>query len=691
MEISEVEIDKINDNKKSLIDIVNDNKYIDNQLKNSKLKVSLLNVDSKDRNLVPKNITSKNNFVLPNNPIQTKINSSTIKIYYPEHEFRTGDLITLNNVISNSKSVSNSLFLFNGFNYLIILNESHGIPINYDNFVDELYIDIELISTPESNFYETIPINMLLNTKKLFTYDQVLTIFSSTGRGNLTSLQRALLSELETRNINDQVSESFIFVELDFIFLNNSNSLYKINDVYKLTFQNLNGIPLNLINSDYPINFYRLNGYKEIINTEENYIIVETSSKAYKTGSAGGDKIRVNKILKTDEGYPNAGEFNLQLRKNFNNVHRLEIISSEFPFTNYLVKENVNNKIYWQHLDDGQTIYSVSIPCGNYSPNNLIRTLTTKMNDVERVGSTPENRIFNNFEISFDTFTNKVELKAFASTLLPNSISNEIVTLNNKEYYKLTILHRNNFVNVGDKITISNSESIGIIPKTSINTNHIIYSVNKSDNTYSILLEPFIPATSTSNNKGGPSVRVKSASSVRYRFDFKDTLGNILNFENPGNEFSITKFNSIVTNFDDYVYSTDLDSVGNQKVNKDFIQLTGDINYWLLYLNNYESIILNSGLENCFSKILLPASQGDTIFNSFINYPVDFDIPLSTLSDLNIKVTDSNGEVVNFQNTNFSFTLKIYELVSTPVTTGKVGTNTSYIKEFIDKTRKDNI
>ena len=114
MEISEVEIDKINDNKKSLIDIVNDDKNIDNQLKKSKLKVSLLNVDSKDRNLVPKNITSKNNFVLSNNPIQTKINSSIIKIYYPEHEFKTGDLITVNNTISSSKSVSNSLFLFNG-------------------------------------------------------------------------------------------------------------------------------------------------------------------------------------------------------------------------------------------------------------------------------------------------------------------------------------------------------------------------------------------------------------------------------------------------------------------------------------------------------------------------------------------------------------------------------------------------
>lgn len=691
MEISEKDINKLNDNKKSLVKLIEEEKFIDNNLKNEKFKVSLLNVDSKDRNLIPKNFTKNNNFILSNNPIETKINDSKIKIYYPNHEFIVGDLITINDVTPLTKSLSSSFFLYNNLNYLIILLEDHNIPVNYKDYIDEIFINIDLISDPEEFFYKTIPVNMLLTLKKINTYNEVLTTYLTQGKGSLAALTAVLQLELNNRNISKSIFECFIFVELEFTFLNSSLNLFKIEDVFKISFQNLNGIPSNLINSDYPVNYTRLNGYKEIISTETDYITVDTNSNSFISGKVGGNKVKISKIIRTEEGYPNAGEFVLQLRKNFNNIFRLEIISSEFPFTNYLVRENINSKIYWQHLDDGNYIYSINIPSGNYAPTNLISTIKEKMNTIERISSTPQNRSFNNFDITFDTFTNKVEFKAFSDTLLPNSITDDTITLNNKEYTKLTIKHLNNFVKEGDSITITNSEAINVIPKASINRRHIVYSVNKADSTYSVLLEPFTPGTSVTDNKGGPGVRVKSGASVRFRFDFDDTLGEILNFLNPGDQFSITKFDSVINNFDKYIFSTELDSVGNLKNNKTFIQLTGDINYWLLYLNNYESIILNSGLDNCFSKILLPGSQGDIIFNSFINNPVDFEVPLSSLSELDVRVTDANGKLVDFQNTNFSFTLKIYELVSTPITTGKLAKETNFEKELVQKIKKDNL
>ena len=108
-------------------------------------------------------------------------------------------------------------------------------------------------------------------------------------------------------------------------------------------------------------------------------------------------------------------------------------------------------------------------------------------------------------------------------------------------------------------------------------------------------------------------------------------------------------------------------------------------------MNNLESVILNNGLESCFAKILLSGSHGDIIYNSFVNSPIEFDKPIPTISDITIKVTDSKGNMVDFENTDFSFTIRIYELISKPKGTGKVSNETSFIKELIEKLDKRNL
>lgn len=691
MEISNFDIDEINDNKKKMANYYKNKKEVEKELKNIKVKTSLLNVDSSYRNITPKNVCETNNVYLPENPIRTKKGSSEIIINYPDHSFKVGDFITINNVSSYDKILSNSLYLINNIKYLIIYIPNHGVPTNYKDYVDSVTVDIKIVSKLSDTFYGTIPINMIIGNRKLNTFSEISEEFRRIQSSYFDNLKDKIKAKFENISTDEDISENFIFIELDFIFQFSNTDLFEVYDVFQVKFNSLNGIPLRLINADYPIDYNKSKGSQEIISIEKDFLYLNCDSKAYSDGNSGGKQVTIYKILKTLPGYPNAGEFTILLKKDFTNVVRLELVSSEFPFTEFIIVENRNNKLYWQHLDDGDNIYSISISSGNYSASNLITTISDKMNEVERFNSTPESRIVNKFEITLNTFTNKIEFKAFSETLLPNSITESKINIQNKEYFKLDFKHENNFVSVGDTITISNSEAIGSIPKAAINTSHKVYSVNKGDSTYSIILLPFNEITGTSNQKGGSSIKIKTVAKVRFLFNFNDTLGEILNFKNVGDEFSITPFSSIVSNTDDYIYPNNLDSVGNNTSTNNFLQLAGKQTYWLLYINNLESVILNNGIPNSFAKILLPGVQGEIVFNSYVNNPVEPELPIPTLSELNIRITDSQGNLINFQNTNFSFTLRIYQLLSSPVDTGKSAQDTSYDKELVDKINRTSL
>lgn len=689
MEVSNYELANLKKNLENKAVYFENKNKVKEETSKQTIKVSLLNVDSLYREQSPKNICENTKTYLPNDPITTKKGDSLLKINYPDHSLSEGDLITINNVESFDLTLSSSLFLINNINYLIIKIDDHGIPDDYKDYIDEIFIDISLKSTLTETFYGTVPINMLLGKKKVRTFQELSLDYVSLQSIYFVNMIEKIKEEFGFDN--SLIPKNFIFVQLDFTFQTTDLKLFKITDVFNIKFNSLNGISLQEINADYPINYYRNQGFNEIKSTEIDYIYVNCDSKAYSNSIGGGNEIIINKILKTTPGYPNAGEFSIQLRKDFTDVVRMELVSSEFSFSEFIVQKNVNNKLYWQHLDDGDKIYSLSIPSGNYNSNNLIETILDKINNIERVKSTPENKIYNKFEIILNSFTNEIKFFAFSDNLLPNSISESIIVLQNKEYYKLDIKHNNNFVSVGDEITISNSESIGVIPKSSINKTHIVYSVNNEDSTYSVILSAFNPISSTLNSSGGASVQVKTVAKVRFLFNYSDTLGTILNFKNPGDDLSITPFNSVISNFDDYIFSSNLNSVGNVTSDNSFLRLKGNINYWLLYINNFESVILNNGIENCFAKILLPGSQGDTIFNSFVNSPVEFDIPIPTVSELNVRVTDLYGNVVNFENTNYSFTLRVYQKISIPIDTGKFSQDTSYDKELIEQIDKSNL
>ena len=309
------ELDKL---KKKLGQLLNE----DNSLKQEEVKISLLNVDSFYRNTQPKNILDSNNDYLPNNPIYTKKGSSVIRIHYPGHNFNEGDKITINNVSSIDQTLSNSFFLFNKLNYLII-KLNHNIPTDYKQYCDKISVDLKLISKlnssndPNSRFYSNIPINMLIGIKTIKTLNDITGEFSNENINLLSSLYEKIFDRYNDINNETDIYNNFLFIELDFKFVDNNDNLYKINHVYNLQFLQLNGILLNKINSDYPINNERQQGFLEIDQTDDNNIWVSVNSLSYLNGNSGGSKVSIFKIIKTISGYPNAGEFTINLRKNF--------------------------------------------------------------------------------------------------------------------------------------------------------------------------------------------------------------------------------------------------------------------------------------------------------------------------------------------------------------------------------------
>ena len=179
MELNKKDISKIMDKKKEEGDNYLKNELIKDNLKEVNTNISLINVDSYYRNKIPKNITEVNKNYLQNDPITTQKGSSELKFYMPNHGFNIGDTITISNVQSYSKTFSNSLYLIDNFNYLLIKFKSHNIDSNYSNYNSNLLIQSSLLtrinSTEDvtSRFYGNIPINMTLGLLQIFTLNDL--------------------------------------------------------------------------------------------------------------------------------------------------------------------------------------------------------------------------------------------------------------------------------------------------------------------------------------------------------------------------------------------------------------------------------------------------------------------------------------------------------------------------------------
>lgn len=642
----------------------------------------LINIDSSFRNISPKNIYSSNVNFLPSDPLTTTINSPIIKINYPNHGFNVNDRLIIQNVIGLNYIVQEDMFLFETLPYLFIRID-HNITKEYVNLLQTIKITIQFNDVLNNNsnsvplYYGNIPINLIIGT-----FDIILPSV-------IDNMPQFVLNNFGYSSALDMNSH-FILIKLPLTFFAPNVSIYTISDFYNITFEHINGIPINNINSDYPVNYKQLQGYINITSIiDNNNFTINTNYNAINSGSGGGSKIQIMKILMIENGYPNANSYTIKLNKNLTNVVRIELISSEFPFIDYLVKSSGNNKnnmIYWKQLDDGNTVYSASVPEGNYDGNSIITILKNNMNAVPRIISTDEIPIYNIFDITYNSYTQEIVFNSYKNTNIPFGLKVDNVTINNISYFRLTVNHPNNLVRVNDVVTISNSLDIGIIKSQYINTSLVVYEVNIINQSYSILISTSNTVDKTNGlgttftDNGGPSTVIKTNAYVSLLFNYNDTIGTVLGFKNVGSTNAITQFTNSNSNFNPYVNDTNLNSVGNVVTTHNLLNFNGNNNYYLMKLNDFELITNNSTQDYVFAKILLSGNVGDVLYNTFINYPLEFTVPLSTLSELNIMITYGDGSLPDFRNINHSFTLRITELVNHPKNTGINSRQTNFLE-----------
>ena len=678
-----MEINLDNENKiknKNFIEDKQSEEY-ENFYKKEQLKVSLINIDSMFRNKSPKNIYTSSINYLPKDPITFIQDLQIIEINYPNNGFKENDRIIIQNVEGRSYILSGNIYLFQNYSYCFI-NINHDYTTNYNNLLNKLQIEISVINPEMLNdkkFYGNIPINSLIGIFDI----NLPSIVNQTNE-----IPQSILTFLNSSSV-ESLDSSYILIKLPFNYFSYDNQYIEVTDFFKISFNDLYGLPINAINADYPINYQKLQGYHEVLSIlNKDIFTIKTGYIALKNGMGGGTKIQIMKIMNIEEGYPDANNYTIKLKKNFNNVVRIELISTEFPFIDYLIKNsgpNKNNKIYWKHLDDGNYIYSTEIPEGNYDGQNLISLLMKNMNAIERITSTTEKKIFNDFLINYNSFTQEVNFSAFKTENIPNSLKVDIITINNIQYFRLIVNHPNNLVEINNLVTISNAAAIGIITSNFINKTHTVFEINKNNNNYSILLGTINQISTSTDLKttltdsGGGAINIKTKALISLLFNYKDTIGNIIGFKNVGQSNAITPYKNTISNFDSYLNDTKLNTVGNIVETSLLLNFTGNNNYYLLYLNDFELVNNSYNQLPAFAKILLSGTLGDILYNTFINFPIEFDFPISTLNEIKIKITYGDGSLPDFRNIDHSFTLKIVELVNFPKYTGINSKKTNFI------------
>lgn len=715
MSINQIDINQGYTDKLNIVNTLTELDNIETYENNFYLKNSLINIDSTYRNKTPQNIVDMNPIILPSNPLQTTANSSLIQLNIPNHSYKPLDKIIVQNVDTSTTILNNSISLLDNFNYALINMNQHGILPEYTlNGLFKVNITPYEPLTTADRLISNIPINSIIGIGQVYIYDQTSAI------GEKFIDYDTLQTLLSLLNITPtELEQNYFFILLPVRFINQNptlstqetTTLYTIQKIFEFQFTNIGGILLPYLNANYPINYIQYQAFFEIVSIDSNNVYYNSPQIALFAQKSGGNKIKVGKITNSIQGYPDANQYTVQLKKSFSDVVRLELVTSEIPFVDFNIKNNINsrnNLLYWQYYDDGNYTYCITVPEGNYDPISLTTILKTLMNRIPRIESTPANPVYNSFQITFNQNSQEVQFIAFKLQSLPNSLTLQIDPNLGSDVVRLIVTQPNNFINIGDTVIISGAGAMGDVPSDSINKSHIVYSVDSDTSTYTVLINLINKNTTTSINlttnqtttvvappnltgTGGSNVKVTVPTNASFIFTANNTIGPILGFKDTGYPNAITPFLHITSNFNDYIQPTPYDAVGNNNNINNLLNLTGNYYYLLLYVNDFEGIYTNSNLSNPFSKILMTGNSGDIMFNTFVNSPLEFDIPIGSIDEIQIQFLYPDGTAPDFRNFDHSMTFRITERIGRPPRTGLNSRKINYINGLKENVIEDKI
>jgi len=614
----------------------NDEKRISNT---SVLKYKILHIDSKDINTIPK-YNSIYEIKKLNNCFSFISDSFIVTINHPNHSFKENDMIIIKNVSGLTKSF-NKFQCFTQDFFIKIFHPNHGITNNTIKY-NPIYIKINnIIGTINNNIFNGISTNILNNIHKLIL----------------------------TKNYIDPIDPDFYYINIG-VF---PNLTLDYTNPFTIEFLSVSSIPTKFLNCNFPLSFYFNQGFHVINNIiNNNSYTIKLSTQSSLTINNIGENVNIQKINSITPAY-NINDFIINLDTKYN-IKAINLISAYIPISQYNIKNSQNNKIKWQIQNDGNITYSCNLDSGYYTPSTLKSEIENKMNSVQRINSLFVNTslieyyLNNNFSIEIDDVKNFVSFIAYQQVLLIKPFTIDSV-VNGHQLIKIN--HPSHGFSSGDEIEISNSIDTNGIPESILNNIFSIYvnvPTDINNDTYKIKLPLYNSNTSLSTS-GGNIVNIKFKIKFKLFFD-EFTCVNILGFRNIGNSLSVYDFNKTITNEMLYKNDNPVDNfqqtilIDNKIFNKpslnfvdpSFILLTCDI-----IDNTYKNIL------NVMSVInLYPNNQSKTYdkfpyysINLFENLQINLKENLKELSSLRFSFYNTNGNLYDFLNYPFTFSIQI--------------------------------
>jgi len=673
-------------------------------------KISRVTIDSRSRNTSPQIIPSQLTVLSPN-PLTFEEQSNIVIINQPNHGLTTDDFVSFSNISTKEFTLNNPFSTIKGKSVIRMEfpNPGHGLTIPYVS-AQNIFINISNV-TSSLNVYSLNQINGLQRVFLTADFDDD----SITLDVRYIYLQMNFAATETTNDTLDPETGSAL-----------PSTEWRNQDVV-VNYLFVNGVPLFYLNTGTPVDINHASPYHSVASViNNNLYTINVPQVALETGSAGGDCMSVTNIKTVADGYPTASEYVYDLKKTYKNVVQIKMISSEFPNTDEVIKKNINDKLYWQNLDDEtNAIHSITISPGSYSSSELQQEIQTSMNNEDTSHI---------FTANINSSNNIVTFSSFIQHTLNNAIFllysiKQVGTTQILDSARLYIVEPNHKFKVGDTVLITSAPNYNIVPASAIvgektivevNTyttidNVTTHSVNGVINPidpvtlvapvnytvencmhflgytpplptyYAVSLPYFTPLPVIGNTPAGfsPYLILPAAnttficdippgsivntvpSSFRMFFNFQDTMGNILGFREVGQENSITPFQTTISNTGLYYDEQNISVLAPSEVRNNAINLSGE-NYFYMRSSTIAPNNVEGTVSNIFAKILLSGGPGKVLFNTFVNMSADYNESLKELVLIDFKFVNYKGVPFDFHGLEHSFTLEIVELLTRP-------------------------
>ena len=613
----------------------------DKEEKNSQisLRVSRINIDSRHRNLESKNILDTQIYYLENGPID--IVQEKIIINHKKHPYQVNDNIILQGVKTQNITLENGLTFIANNSYIRINHKNHNLnfdTINTINIEITNFIGDSLNNTDFNN----ISINSIIGVHKIYP----------------------TLSQYEI------TSNDYYYINI-YPIISKASITYSLSSI-TIIFKDINGINLNLLNANYPLNGDQIYGFQTISAvTTDSYTINLNSSNNISIYGCGGNSVWVAKIIDYIEGYPQNNYYKIGLKKTFYNVSKIKLISTEFPNTEKVVKsipENKkNNAFYWKLRHDGDEVFSIELDSGNYSIDLLKTKLKQKIELVKRNTLVIINNNIKDYsyyeyticDIIIEPEIDYFSIEFFTKIFIPSALQFKDSSLFDDLISRLLINIPNNRLEIGCKIIINDAISTNGIPIEILNTTFIVEKII-DENTFQVKLPKYTTLTNTAITNGGKTMSILYPTKSQILFDKLDTIGNLIGFHNVGQYNSITNF--LFTNANTDLYYSEVLNNSNKYLNNSF-NLSGD-NYILMTSPIFKESYNTGLVDNIFAKLLLTSDPGSILYNQFIQLGEKFSVPIPSFSEWEVSFYDTLNNLYNFGNLEHSYTLEIYEEIN---------------------------